>query len=324
MKEYINKESIVFKELASVQSTIDASGVEPLVDWLHKTYGLQVYGFRANKVCMAYGNGIHVCSVYTDKNVHGDVIYCYESKVNPKQKAKRSDSIYIRESVKLASLKKAIAKVVPTLSLFNTWVSTAFHDINEVISNSVNSNAYKNKYDLDDPIIHAMMQYCLGGNTNSPIDYPLDKAKIAPLLEKWDNADATEIEKRLRITDIFASPLYALGIKAFENNKSGVTGTNQYFLGVVKLTNDSPLAAIRSFETVVPYTRIADISECPSELQSIITMFKVRHEHKEMAVDFIPKGSSYDNDLSVVTLPSSKYYSEHARGGLSWFLTPKN
>ena len=324
IKSYINQDSAKFrsKTIREVQDCIDASGVEPLVDWINKTCGLQVYNTvlkGGGVVDMAYGDGLHVCSVYTSNNTNGDTTYCYESKYNAKQKASRGVSIYVRESVKLTSLKRAIKSVIPSLDSVNSKVCHGFSELPMVITNTVKVNGYKSKYELDENLIHGLLQHALGDST-SPIQHVLDRTALTNILRKWDQHDIAEAEKKQKIIGMLDTPLYALGISKETNNSTGVIN---YFLGIIK---NSEVVSGR-FDVVSSFTRVADISECPPTLQAMITMYKSRHEHLEKSVDFIAKSDVYDDDLLVISMPTpSIYYNDNVnlRGGLAWFLTPVN
>jgi hypothetical protein len=328
IKSYINQKSIKFNSdcLGAIQDAINASGVEPLVDWLYKTYGLQVYKVTSKSdrlygvVDMAYGDGLHVCSVYTSGNNDGDTVYCYESKYNAKQKASRGVSIYVRESVKLTSLKRAIKSVIPSLDSVNSKVCHGFSELPMVITNTVKTNGYKSKYELDENLIHGLLQHALGDST-SPIQHVLDRTALTNILRKWDQHDIAEAEKKQKIVGMLLdTPLYALGISKETNNSTGVI---DYFLGIIKNSE----AVSGQFDVVSSFTRVADISECPPTLQAMITMYKLRHEHLEKSVDFIAKSDVYDDDLLVISMPTpSIYYNDNVnlRGGLAWFLTPVN
>ena len=324
IKSYINQKSIKFNSicLGAIQDYIDASGVEPLVDWLYKTYGLQVYNTVLKGdgiVDMAYGNGLHVCSVYTSGNNDGDTVYCYESKYNAKQKVVRSTSIYVRESVKLASLRRAIKSVVPSLDSLNSKVCLGFAELPMVITNTVKTNGYKSKYELDENLIHGLLQHTLGDST-SPIKHVLDRTALTNILRKWDQHDIAETEKKQKVIGMLDAPLYALGISKETNNSTGVI---DYFLGIIQKSE----SISGKFDVISSFTRVADISECPPKLQAMITMYKSRHEHLGKSVDFIAKSDVYDDDLLVISMPTpSIYYNDSAilRGGIAWFLAPVN
>jgi hypothetical protein len=315
----------------SIHKIIDDSQVEKIVKWLHKTYGLQVYRIKETQgdildtegkgICMAYGDGFHVCELYTRTKEYSDydgvskeTTYYYVSPFNLRDRYSREYRNDTRASKGLTNLMNIIKKIMPIESSVNNKVTHGFCELKETIEKTVQGTDYKSRYELEDNMVHALLQKVLGGS--KVVEYTLDVELASSVLIKWDSADATALERRITSSQLLEKPLTALGV-----NKDGT-----YMIGTIQ--KDMFSRVNEMYTILTPFKRISKYSleEYPM-VQAMVTMFSVVNEDKQKCIEFIPMGGGYNADLNVISIPIYNGYnsgeSEQLRlGGMGWLLMP--
>lgn len=303
---HINVDSVYLKDCdwASIDKQIENTQVEKLAIWINKTYGLQVYKVVDDVLSMAYGDGFHVCSIYT-KNKDDMVYYYYRSQFNQRSKYNRYLTSDVRNSNTLVGIKTTIKNILPTEEFVIKEVIKIMMEVEDVIRSTVNTTSYKSKYEVDEDLVHALLQKVIGGANYITREVDIDTATT--LLAKWDMADKEELERRSKTDSLLSNPLHAVGFDP--------DGT--YMVGIVQQTQTA-----FPYEILTPFKRVKDFEDYP-EIQAIATMLKVRNEFDNKDISFIPSRSKYDEDLNALTMPTPNTY-QGTSGGMAWLLTPAN
>lgn len=343
-RDYINTNSVMLDgDWESLHKIIDDSKAEKIVKWLHKTYGLQVYktkettkptnpkssvGSSTNQqlVCMAYGDGFHVCDVYATTKECTDLegvpfdetTYFYTSPFNLRDRWSSSYTMDTRASKTITNLIKIIKKIVPTESSVNTKVTSGFCELKETIEKTVLGSSYKTRYssnsELDDNMTHALLQRVLGGN--KVIEHELDIELATKILAEWDNTDITLLEKHKVSSQFLDNPLIVLGINTDGTYMIGTIQTQ----GINTRNRDFECTILTPFKRINKYT----LKDYPM-VQAMVTMFSVVNEYKEKCIEFIPRMGGYNTDLNVISLPTYTNYGESTpTGGMGWLLMQAN
>jgi hypothetical protein len=310
----------------SLHKIIDDSQVEKIVKWLHKTYGLQVYRIKElnTSICMAYGDGFHVCELYAitkeipDYNSVAyevtkayETTYYYVSPFNLRDKYSREYRNDTRASKGLTNLMNIIKKIIPIEKSVNSKVIHGFCELKETIEKTVQGIDYKSRYELEDGMVHALLQKVLGGS--KVVEYTLDVELASSVLIKWDSADATALARRTISSQFLEKPLTALGVN--------IDGT--YMIGTIQ--KDMSSCVNELYTILTPFKRISKYSleEYPMA-QAMVTMFSVVNEDKQKCIGFIPSIGGYNDDLNVISIPIANSYSGESGqlGGMGWLLMP--
>lgn len=326
-RDYINTNSVMLDgDWESLHKIIDDSQVEKIVKWLHKTYGLQVYRIKETQadedskgksICMAYGDGFHVCELYARTKEYTEVsgtifketMYYYVSPFNIRDRYSREYRNDTRASKGLTNLINIIKKIIPIEKSVNSKVIHGFCELKETIERTVQGNDYKSRYELEDGMVHALLQKVLGGS--KVVEYTLDVALASSVLIKWDSADATALARRTTSSQFLEKPLTALGV-----NKDGT-----YMIGTIQKDMFSITNEI--YTILTPFKRISNLEEYPM-VQAMVTMFGVVNEDKQKCIEFIPMRGGYNDDLNVISIPMSNSYGGGSEqlGGMGWLLMP--
>lgn len=308
---HINADSVHLKDCdwVSVDKQIEDSQVEKLAIWINKTYGLQVYKVVDDVLSMAYGDGFHVCDIFTKMTNSGDTLYYYRSQFNQRSKYNRYLTSDVRNSNTLTGLKTTIKNILPTEEFVIKEVTKIMIEVEDVIRNTVNATSYKSKYEVDEDLVHALLQKVIGGANY--ITREVDINMATTILAKWDMADKEELERRSKTESLLSSPLHAVGF-----NSDGT-----YMVGIVQQTQVAQRAY--PYEILTPFKRVKDFEDYP-EIQAIATMLKVRNEFDNKDISFIPSKNKYDEDLNALTMPTPNAYQGTSGGGMAWLLTPAN
>ena len=161
-RDYINTNSVMLDgDWESLHKIIDDSQVEKIVKWLHKTYGLQVYRIKETQadedskgkgICMAYGDGFHVCELYaitkeyssliyngtiSENIVSEETTYYYVSPFNLRDRYSREYRNDTRASKGLTNLMNIIKKIIPIEKSVNSKVIHGFCELKETIEKTV-------------------------------------------------------------------------------------------------------------------------------------------------------------------------------------------
>lgn len=335
-RDYINTNSVMLDgDWESLHKIIDDSQVEKIVKWLHKTYGLQVYRIKeANEhnehkdvgsVYMAYGDGFHVCELYAITKEYSSLIYngtIYETIVSEETRLPLSLTTYYyvspfnlrdrcsreyrndtRASKGLTNLMNIIKKIVPKEKSVNSKVIHGFCELKETIETTIQGASYKSRYELEDDMVHALLQRVLGGS--KVVEYTLDVELASSVLIKWDSADAIALARRTTSSQFLDKPLTALGV-----NEDGT-----YMIGTIQKDMFSITNEI--YTILTPFKRISNLEAYPM-VQAMVTMFGVVNETKEKCIKFIPMRTEYNADLNVISIPMSSGYER----GMGWLLMP--
>ena len=330
-RDYINTNSVMLDgDWESLHKIIDDSQVEKIVKWLHKTYGLQVYRIKETQadedskgisVCMAYGDGFHVCELYVRTKEIPDynsvayevtkayeTTYYYVSPFNLRDRSSREYKNDTRASKGITNLMNIIKKIVPIEKSVNSKVTHRFCELKETIETTIQGASYKSRYELEDEMVHALLQRVLGGS--KVVEHKLDLEVASSVLIKWDSADATALARRTTSSQFLDKPLTALGV-----NKDGT-----YMIGTIQKDMFSITNEI--YTILTPFKRISNLEAYPM-VQAMVTMFGVVNETKEKCIKFIPMRTEYNADLNVISMPIHINYGESEQlGGMGWLLMP--
>ena len=323
-RDYINTNSVMLDgDWESLHKIIDDSQVEKIVKWLHKTYGLQVYRIKETQadedskgkgICMAYGDGFHVCELYARTKEYSSLFpseettYYYVSPFNLRDRSSREYKNDTRASKGLTNLMNIIKKIVPIEKSVNSKVTHRFCELKETIETTIQGASYKSRYELEDEMVHALLQRVLGGS--KVIEHKLDLEMASSVLIKWDSADATALARRTTSSQFLDKPLTALGV-----NKDGT-----YMIGTIQKDMFSITNEI--YTILTPFKRISNLEEYPM-VQAMVTMFSVVNETKDKCIKFIPMRTEYNADLNVISMPIHMSYGESEQlGGMGWLLMP--
>lgn len=326
-RDYINTNSVMLDgDWESLHKIIDDSQVEKIVKWLHKTYGLQVYRIKETQadedskgkgICMAYGDGFHVCELYARTKKYTEVsgtifketTYYYVSPFNLRDRYSREYRNDTRASKGLTNLMNIIKKILPLEKGVNSKVIHGFCELKEIIEKTVQGNDYKSRYELEDEMVHALLQRVLGGS--KVIEHKLDLEMASSVLIKWDSADATALARRTTSSQFLDKPLTALGVN--------IDGT--YMIGTIQKDMFSITNEI--YTILTPFKRISNLEEYPM-VQAMVTMFGVVNEDKQKCIEFIPMRGGYNDDLNVISIPMFNGYGGDSGqlGGMGWLLMP--
>lgn len=327
-RDYINTNSVMLDgDWESLHKIIDDSQVEKIVKWLHKTYGLQVYRIKETQadedskgkgICMAYGDGFHVCELYARTKEYSDydgvskeTTYYYVSPFNLRDRYSRKYRNDTRASKGLTNLMNIIKKILPIEKSVNSKVIHGFCELKETIEKTIQGNDYKSRYELEDGMVHALLQKVLGGS--KVVEYTLDVELASSVLIKWDSADATALARRTTSSQFLEKPLTALGVN--------IDGT--YMIGTIQ--KDMSSCVNELYTILTPFKRISksSLEEYPM-VQAMVTMFGVVNEDKQKCIEFIPMRGGYNDDLNVISIPIANSYSGDSGqlGGMGWLLMP--
>lgn len=323
-RDYINTNSVMLDgDWESLHKIIDDSQVEKIVKWLHKTYGLQVYRIKESQadedskgkgICMAYGDGFHVCELYARTKEYSSLFpseettYYYVSPFNIRDRGSREYKNDTRGSKGVTNLMNIIKKIVPLEKGVNSKVTHRFCELKETIETTIQGASYKSRYELEDEMVHALLQRVLGGS--KVIEHKLDLEMASSVLIKWDSADATALARRTTSSQFLDKPLTALGV-----NKDGT-----YMIGTIQKDMFSITNEI--YTILTPFKRISNLEEYPM-VQAMVTMFSVVNETKDKCIKFIPMRTEYNADLNVISMPIHISYGESEQlGGMGWLLMP--
>jgi len=318
-RDYINTNSVMLDgDWESLHNIIDDSQVEKIVKWLHKTYGLQVYRIKElnTSICMAYGDGFHVCELYAITKEYSDydgvvrvTTYYYVSPFNLRDRYSREYRNDTRASKGLTNLMNIIKKIVPIELSVNSKVTHGFCELKETIEKAVQGAEYKSRYELEDSMVHALLQRVLGGS--KVVEHTLDVELASSVLIKWDSADATALERRITSSQFLGKPLTALGVN--------IDGT--YMIGTIQ--KDMFSRVNEMYTILTPFKRISNLEAYPMA-QAMVTMFSVVNEDKQKCIEFIPMRGGYNADLNVVSIPIVNNYNGDSGplGGMGWLLMP--
>ena len=297
------------EELASLK----AADVFPLVRELQFKHGLKVlrltqtgaYGAATPAYQLCSKNGIAVAKVWTQQNDDNRLEFCYRSPYYAKDRGRNQADKETLHSVKVSSMMAALTRhdVVPKdevlVSKKVAGTKTAMSLMRSAIGDSNKRN------DLTASEVHALIAKVLGQPDRDHLLIDLNKCKN--ILDKYEEADRIQEEKRQEIARVFRNPYYMIGVDEL----------NHLIIGKFKIVKQDGLDKYE-YETVEPFKRYPNVEAYP-DLIPLMTMIKVAYEsNSDGKQDIFPIMDRYDPNLDMTFF----YTGRPSHYDCLWMTTP--
>ena len=288
------------EELASLK----AADVFPLVRELQFKHGLKVLrstrvstytggGGNTNAYQLCSKNGIAVAKVWTQQNDDSRLEFCYRSPYYQKDRGRNQQEKETLRSVKVSSMMAALTRndVVPKdeilVSKKIAGTKTAMNLMRQAMGDSNKRN------DLTAAEVHALIAKVLGQPDRDHL--LIDLIKCKNILDKYEEADRIQEEKRQEIARVFRNPYYMIGVDEL----------NHLIIGKFKIVKQDGLDKYE-YETVEPFKRYPNVEAYP-DLIPLTTMVKVAYENfNDGKQGIFPIMDKYDPNLDMTFFYSGR------------------